>query len=117
MTDDVTNPAAAAASIHVLDQLLTNAVVQASDRWDAASSLISECALITMELAAEHPTSHPFTVAGITELNADACVTAALRESQRWDLELILDYPDITRLRASLVEAHRLFTTPQRSLS
>lgn len=112
MTDEVTSPAAAAASIHLLDQLLTTAVVQVSDRWDEASSLIAECVGITMELAAEHPVAQPAVVSSVTAVSASECVVAALREIQRWDLELVPDYPDITRLRTRLVEAHRLLAAP-----
>ena len=87
MTDEVTNPAAAAASIHSLDQLLTTAVVQVSDRWDEASSLIAECVGITMELAAEHPVAHPAVVPSVSTTNSAEAVAAALREIQRWDLD------------------------------
>lgn len=112
MTDEVTSPAAAAASIHVLDQLLSTAMVQVSDRWDEASSLIAECIGITMELSAEHAVAQPAVVPSVSATSAAECVAAALREIQRWDLELVPDYPDISRLRATLVEAHRLLTTP-----
>lgn len=111
MTDEVTSPAAATASIHKLDQLLSTAMVQVSDRWDEASSFIAECAGITMELSAEHPVAQPV-VPSVTAMSASEYVMAALREIQRWDLELVPDYPDITRLRTRLVEAHRLLTAP-----
>ena len=98
-----------AESIGRVDLLLGRATALTAVWFDEVAAAIQEAMGLGLVLAAAHPCRGSVDVPGLAGLGVEACVDAALREVQSWDLLLASDLPGMGRLQVVLSDVRRAF--------
>jgi hypothetical protein len=94
-------------SIGRVDLLLGQATALTAVWFDELAARIQEAMGLALYLAAAHPCQGPVEVPGLDGFGVLACVEAALREVQSWDLLLAADLPGVGRLEVVLSDVRQ----------